>query len=157
MVKPQKAQSDRRQEEGGFTLIEVLIVTVVLGIIVAIVLVSLLNAFEKSKQRATMADMRTISKALEAYQIDHGAYPVGGSTITDLKNLLIPYQTNVVPVKDHWNHDYIYMSDGLNNYSVESYGKDGIDGPADITYATRWQFNRDIIVSNGIFTASPED
>lgn len=143
------------RRQAGFTLVEVLVVVVIIGVLTAIVLVSLINAFEKSKQRATMSDMRTISKAIETYQIDLGRYPVGGISISQLAAILIPYQTSVVPQNDHWLHPYSYSSDGANNYSIESYGKDGVDG-VDITPATRWQFDRDLILSNGVFTAAPE-
>ena len=61
----------------------------------------------------------------------------------------------MVPQVDHWSHAYVYTSNGATEYSIESYGKDGVNG-SDINYATRWQFDQDIIVSSGIFTASPE-
>jgi hypothetical protein len=102
-----------------------------------------------------MADMRTVSKALETYQIDQGHYPANGVTIAQLRVILIPYQVNVVPLQDHWQHDYSYASDGQNNYTLESYGKDGVDG-VNISAATKWQFDRDIVLSNGFFVASPE-
>ena len=147
--------TNQRRTEQGFTLIEVLIVTTIIGILVSIVLVSLLNAFERSKQRATMADMRTISKAIETYSTDTGHYPASGQTMTQLANLLVPYQTSVLPVQDAWRHDYSYTADNNGNYSLESYGKDGVDGP-EINYANRFNFDLDIIVSDGTFTASPE-
>lgn len=153
---PWRSQQARsRSAESGFTLIEVLVVTVILGILVAIVIVSVLNAFERAKQRATMADMRTISKALEAYSTDTGRYPVSGSTMAQLSSMLIPYQTSVMPVEDHWRHLYVYTTDNVNNYSIESFGKDGVDG-ADISYANRFSFDLDLVLSNGTFTASPE-
>ena len=62
----------------GITIIEILVVTVILTVIVSIAIVSLFNALEKAKQRATMADMRTISRAIEAYMIDHSMPPIGG-------------------------------------------------------------------------------
>lgn len=146
---------EQRGEETGFTLIEVLIVTTIIGLLVAIVIVSMINAFERSKQRATMADMRTVSKAMEAYNTDTGHYPANGNTMAQLSNLLVPYQSSVVPTTDHWKHTYLYTSDNVNSYSIESYGKDGIDG-VQISYATRFNFDDDLILSNGVFTASPE-
>ena len=153
--KPTSPRPRSIQQQAGFSLIEVLIVLVVIGIIAAIALVALLNALDKSKQRATMGDMRTISKGIEVYQIDLGFYPVGPLTMPALKNLLIPYQTSTLPERDHWNHEYSYTSPITTEYSVESFGKDGVDG-TDISPATRWQFERDIVINNGVFTAAPE-
>jgi general secretion pathway protein G len=149
-----KSAKARNGREGGFTIVEVLVVTVIISILVAIVVVSLVNALERAKQRATMADMRTICKALEAYQADVGHYPTNGLTIQQLAATLIPYQSSVVPTEDHWRHPYVYTV-AANNYSIESYGKDGVDG-AEIDYANRFSFDLDIILSNGVFTASPE-
>ena len=55
--------------------------TVIIGMLAAIALTQILHALEKSKQRATMSDMRTISKSIEAYQIDLGYYPANGTTM----------------------------------------------------------------------------
>lgn len=142
------------EDEEGFTLIEVLVVTAVLGILVAIVVAAVGIAFERSKQRATIADMRTVSKALEIYSTDTGHYPANGQTMRQLSVILVPYQSSVVPIDDHWKHEYAYSSDNLDAYSIESYGKDGADGP-NIDYANRDAFDRDLVLSNGMFTASP--
>jgi len=142
--------------QAGYTLIEVLIVTVVLAIVVGIALSSVTNALDKAKQRATMADMRTISKAIEVYQTDHGFVPDDSGGLALLREVLIPYQSSVVPVDDHWGHAYGYSSEAAaGNYTLESYGKDGLDGD-DITLATRRDFNRDIVLANGQFLAAPE-
>lgn len=155
MVENLQAKRPWRRGERGFTLIEVLVVTVIIGILVAEVVVSLLNAFEKSKQRATMADMRTISKAVESYNVDTGHYPAGGLTMPALSAVLVPYQSSIVPLEDHWKHQYVYASDGESAYSIESFGKDGVDG-LNIDHSTRLEFERDIIISDGSFTASPD-
>ncbi len=102
-----------------------------------------------------MADMRTISKALEVYSVDHGHLPSDAGGIESLQTLLIPYQSSVVPVKDAWGHPYRFTSDVLGNYTIESLGKDGVDG-AEITIATKDDYNRDIVLVNGQFVAAPE-
>ncbi len=142
--------------QSGYTLIELLIVMVVLGVLVAIALASIWNALDRAKQRATMADMRTVSKAIELYQSDHGYLPNAGSGVRGLEQVLVPYQSNVVPVRDHWGHDLAFRVDPAGRaYTIESFGKDGMDG-VDITLATRLQFNADIVLSNGQFVAAPE-
>jgi general secretion pathway protein G len=140
----------------GFTLVEVLVVLVVLGIVAALALVALFNALDKAKQRATMADMRSISRAIEAYAVDHGFPPASSAgTVAELVPLLVPYQSSVLPHRDHWGHEILYERDGSGNYTIVSLGKDGADGP-DISYDTRFEFDRDIVLANGQFIASPE-
>ncbi len=145
-----------RAAQSGFTLIELLVTLVVLGIVASIAVVSVMTAFDKAKQRATMADMRTVSKALEVYMIDVGRLPDDSGGLEPLRDVLRPYQTNVLPVRDHWGHDYVYTRNGLTgDYTVASYGKDGIDGD-DITLADRFDFDKDIVLINGQFVAAPE-
>ena len=145
-----------KTEEAGFSLVELLVVIVVIGILAAIAIVSVATAFDRAKQRGTMADMRTISKAIETYATDTGFYPANGQTMAQLATFLRPSATNVVPINDHWNHAYFYSSDNRTHYSIESYGKDGVDG-INIDYNTRFQLDRDIIICDGMFTASPEN
>jgi hypothetical protein len=102
-----------------------------------------------------MADMRTVSKGIEVYAVDHGYIPSDSGGITALQGVLIPYQSSVIPVKDAWGHPYSYTRDALGNYTLESFGKDGVDG-ADITVALRDDYNRDIVIVNGEFVAAPQ-
>src|SRR5262249_9659282 len=127
----------------------------IIGIIAAIAIVALGNALDKGKQKATMSDMRTIGKAIDLYRVDHGFLPDPSGGLPSLVSVLIPYQTSAVPIMDHWSHGYSYTADAAGNYSIESYGKDGVDG-TNITYATRFNFDDDIILSNGLFVNSPE-
>jgi len=158
MAATEMATRDRDAEpngEAGFSLIELLVVTCVIAILMSVSITSLQQAFDRTRQRATMSDMRTISKALEIYRADTGHYPASGQTMAQLVQILIPYQTSVLPSTDSWKHIYTYETDNVDSYSITSYGKDGVDG-ADISYSTRFEFDRDIILSNGLFVASPE-
>lgn len=145
----------RRSSQSGFTLIELLIVVAVLGIIAAISVIQYLVALDKAKQRATMADMRSVSRALEAYLVDNHFLPDSSGGVAVLSSVLIPYQINVVPTRDHWGNTYGFETDSFDTYTLESYGKDGADG-ADLTYASRNDFYLDIVISNGLFMAAPE-
>jgi type IV pilus assembly protein PilA len=60
-----------RRREKGFTLIELLIVVAIIGIIVAIAIPNLLNAIQRAKQKKSMAEIRTIATAAEAYAVDY--------------------------------------------------------------------------------------
>jgi len=145
----------QRSSASGFTLIELLIVVALIGIIAAISVVQYLQALDKAKQRATMADMRSVSRALEAYLVDNHFLPDSSGGVAVLTSILIPYQINVVPTRDHWGNTYGFESNAFDDYTLESYGKDGADG-ANLTYASRNDFYLDIVISNGLFMAAPE-
>ena len=145
-----KARCD--QAQGGFTLVELLVTLVILGILASLALVALVTALDRAKQRATMADMRTISRGVEAYQVDIGQIPQGG--LPTIAPLLIPYQISVVPMNDHWSNPIVYTA-SVTAYSLESFGKDGVDG-TNINLGTRADFNLDILLSDGLFIAAPE-
>ena len=86
----------RRRSAAGFSLLEVLIVVVVIGIIMAITVSALLHARDKARQGATIADMRNIATAIEAYTVDH-SLPPDTQTFTNIAVLLRPYHNQHVP------------------------------------------------------------
>ena len=65
----------RRTGSRGFTLIELLIVVAIIGVIVAIAVVNMINAIQRAKQKRSMADIKNLSSALEAYATDYNIYP----------------------------------------------------------------------------------
>lgn len=137
----------------GFTLVELMIVLLVIGILVAIVIPAMNTAMEKSRQRRSMADMRTVGNQLQIYQNDFTSFPAGGLSIDQVADLLLPNSNTRVPTQDGWYHDFGYASDGMTAYSVESYGRRGVPG-ANITPATSNDFDLDIVLSNGQFVAA---
>ena len=142
-----------RAGAAGFTLVELMIVILVIGILVAIVIPAMNTAMEKSRQRRSMADMRTIGNQLQIYQNDFTSYPAGGLSIDDVADLILPNSNTRVPTRDAWYHDFGYESDGTTSYTVESYGRRGVPG-ANITPATSNDFDLDIVLSNGQFVAA---
>jgi general secretion pathway protein G len=138
----------------GFTLIELMIILVVLAVIAAIAISNLMGAYDRAKQGATVADMRSIASAIEAYSIDHNAPPPVTGSVDDLVASLRPYQQSGIPDRDHWGHRYDYAASGTA-YTLTSFGKDGLDG-SDLTWQTRTEFERDITVANGVFVSGPE-
>jgi general secretion pathway protein G len=143
----------QHRRESGFSLIELLIVVVVIGIIMAITVSSLLHARDKARQGATISDMRNIATAIEAYSLDYSSTPTNDVFAT-VSIALRPYHNHHIPVSDHWGHTYIYSTDVSSNYSLVSYGKDGLAGD-EITPSTRFEFDRDIVIANGEFPGLP--
>ena len=89
------------------------------------------------------------------YSIDFSGYPSDTLTAQELADLLSDYAGENIQTQDRWHHDFGYESDGNNAYTVQSFGRDGLDG-ADIDYDTRYDFNLDIIFDTTQFTYSPE-
>ncbi len=138
----------------GLTLIELLVALVIIALIAAIAVINIISTIEKGRQKRTMADMRTIAIALETYNIDLSKYPRNGLSMSQLRSALEPFSNRVLPETDGWGTDFQYSTDGRANYTVESYGRDGVNGD-NISYNTRFEFDRDIVINNGTFTARP--
>ena len=102
-----------------------------------------------------MGNMRAIGVQLQIYQNDETLYPGGSLSIDQVVVALAGAGLRPLPVKDAWLRDLDYQSDGINNYTVESFGRDGVPG-ANITPILANNFNLDIVLSNGEFIAAVE-
>jgi general secretion pathway protein G len=129
-------RSIQKQKRGssnkGFTLVELLLVLVILGILAAIVIPKFSGRTQQAKESAAVTQISTFKTALDAFEVDNGYYPKGKGGLQDLivaprdaQNWRGPYmQTDVVP-KDPWGNDYIYECPGRHNpssYDLSSMG-----------------------------------
>jgi type II secretory pathway pseudopilin PulG len=147
-----------------------LFVVAVIGILAAIAIPNLLTAQQRAKQKRTMADIRILSTAVEAYSSDKNEYPKG-STAADLAGVLSPTYIKTLPAVDGWGHALQYAclkdtttpdSDKCVGYVLGSAGKDlrfehdslleTVAGPERPTTS----FDCDIVYSNGKFVEYPE-
>jgi general secretion pathway protein G len=119
----------------GFTLIEMMIVVVILGLLATLIMPKILSYPEKARRGKAQGDMHTIRQALAQFKIDTGRFPTTSEGLQALvQNPGVPkYDPDGylerVPM-DPWSHNYLYVSPGVHSkdYDLESYGKDGEDG-----------------------------
>lgn len=123
----------------GFTLIEIMVVVVIIGLLAAIVAPNLIGNIDRAAITRAKADIRTIDNALNLYRLDNFRYP---STDEGLQALVTnpgeasapnwkQYLRGVPP--DPWNNEYLYLSPGQHgDFDVFSYGADGQEGGEDI-------------------------
>ena len=133
----------------AFTLIELLLVLVILGILAAIVVPKFSGRTEQARQTAAQSQISTFGTALDAFEVDNGYYPKGKNGLLDLvqmprdsQNWKGPYLKGSIPL-DPWGHPYIYECPGKQNptsYDIMSMGPDGRIGTEDDI--TNWQQKR---------------
>lgn len=126
----------RRQR--AFTLLELLVVLVVLGMLVGIVGPKYFNQLGKSEAKTASAQIASLGKALDLYRLDVGSYPANEPGLAALNanpgseaKWKGPYLQKSVPL-DPWGRPYIYKAPGEHgDYDLLSLGKDGAPGGSD--------------------------
>ncbi len=139
----------RRRDEDGFTLVELMVVIVIIGLLATIVVINVLPSGDKAKQVRAKADISTIEGALETYRLQLDRYPTTAQGLQALKAApqgvdAARYQPGGYIKKlenDPWGNAYLYASPGQHGeFDVWSYGRDGKEGgqgpDADVT---SWQ------------------
>ena len=127
-------------------------VLVVIGVIAAIAIPNLIGAIDRGKQKRTMADLRSIGTAVEAYAVDQSKYPVAADTAALM--LVISPQYMRPMTTDGWDRPFV-VDAVANAYTIASTGKDGaVSGCVSGVITT--QLNQDICFSHGVFIQYPE-
>jgi general secretion pathway protein G len=120
----------------GFTLIEMLVVLVIIGLIMGLVGPRVLNYLTDARMKAARLQIEALTSALDLYYLDTGRYPASSEGLTALVrrpgNVTTwngPYiKGDTVPL-DPWGNPYVYRSPGeRSNYDIISLGSDGRDG-----------------------------
>lgn len=126
-----------RGSRRGFSLLEMIIVLVLMGLLAALVVPRLTGVLSKNKARATRVQIQLLASAVERYNLDVGQYPTAeqglGALVTRPQDVEPeswdgPYtEKNFVP-KDSWGRDFVYRFDKDGRFLIESLGADGRPG-----------------------------
>lgn len=122
----------------GFTLIELMVVVVILGILATIMMPRILDRPEQARRMKAKVQIRSLQSALGLFKTDTGQFPttlqglealVANPGIKGWRNSYI--EGTKVPL-DPWGNPYVYICPGAHDdYDLESFGKEGEDGGAD--------------------------
>lgn len=124
----------------GFTLIELMVVILVLGMLAALVAPNVFRNVGSAKAAAARSQIELLGTALDAYRLDNDRYPTTAQGLAALRREPLaeprprswrgPYLRKEVPL-DPWDRPYVYQSPGVANpwaYDLVSYGRDGVEG-----------------------------
>lgn len=130
----------QKTERAGFTLLELVVVIIVLGLLVGLVGPQIFGRLGEAKSTTAKTQIEMIGVALDNYRLDNGTYPTTSQGLEALRskpsgaaNWRGPYLRKAVPL-DPWKRAYIYRSPGKNSpdsYDLLSYGRDGQPGGSD--------------------------
>ena len=129
------------QYQSGFTLIEIMIVVVILGILASIVVPNIMESPDEARKVKAKQDIRTLEGALNLYKLDNFNYPSTDqgldalvqkpSGLPEAKNWKKNGYIKKLP-KDPWGNDYLYLSPGTQGtIDIFTYGADGRKGGDD--------------------------
>ena len=123
------------QRNRGFSLMELMVVIVVIGLLAGVVAVNLVGSLERGRRTAALSDLKAIGGALQMYYIDHGGLPATLEKLLDAPRPgRRPYLRSLH--KDPWGTEYTYERETYQDYQLRSLGadrkRDGEGDAADI-------------------------
>ena len=133
----------KRLNAKGFTLIELMVVIVILGILAGLIIPRIMGRPEEARRMKARVQMESVETALRLYKLDNGVYPstdqglqalVEAPTVGDLPRAWRKggyLEKGQVP-KDPWGNEFVYLCPGLHgDFDLTSYGADGEPGGED--------------------------
>ncbi len=128
-------------KSAGFSLVEILVVLVIMGLLISVVAPTVLNRADEARVQKAQADFKAIETALKIYRLDNYVYP---TTEQGLEALVEPSSLDPEPRNfkkggylaelpvDPWGRPYLYLSPGENGeFDLYSLGADGLSGGED--------------------------
>ena len=122
------------KQQSGFTLIEIMVVVVIIGILASVVVPRIMDNPDKARTAKAKNDIRALESAMDLYRLDNFTYP---STDEGLDALITSPSSSPANWKqggyikklnnDPWGNDYLYDNDG-GNIVIYTYGADGSEG-----------------------------
>ncbi len=135
-----KHNNSKNIQGSGFTMIEILVVMVIIGILAALIAPRLMNKLDDAKVTDAALQIKNLETALKLFKMDNGFYP---STEQGLTALISPPEIGQIPDNfkpggyldkkslspDPWGNEFVYISPGMQgDYDIISYGADGKPG-----------------------------
>lgn len=124
-----------RRHQDGLTLIEIMMVVVIIGILVAVIVPNVIGVDDDARMIAQKAEIRSIGMQLDRYRLNNGAYPSTEQGLEALvsepsgfpepRNWSGPYLRRFP--EDQWGNEYVYVGDGAG-FTLKSLGADGAEG-----------------------------
>lgn len=119
-------RGDEGRGEDGFSLVELMVVIVIIGLLATIVIINVMPAADRAAVTKARADIATLEQAIEMYRLDHMTYP---TTQQGLQALVSGNYIRRLP-NDPWSNPYHYSAPGAEGrpFRVASLGADGREG-----------------------------
>jgi len=137
-----KTKNINRTKQSGFTLIEIMVVVVIIGILASVVVPRIMDNPDKARTAKAKNDLRAYESALDIYRLDNFVYP---TTDQGLESLVVLPNSSPEPPnwkqggyvkklsKDPWGNEYLYLNPGehgeIDIYSLGADGAPGGEGP----------------------------
>ena len=128
-MNPSISRTESRAE-AGFTLVEIMVVVVILGLLATLVVQNVMGASDTAREKKAQTDVTTIADAVRMYRVNHGRFPDSLEALAEKDE---KGRSEIESLsKDPWDHDYILRTgDRPNEFEVLSMGPDGSENTED--------------------------
>ena len=135
-----------RHARRAFTLVELMVVVVIIGVMATVVTLSVTDYLVTAKQNVARSEIATIKNALSIFFLENDRFPTNEEGLAVLKQKTPQHPSGILSsdLKDPWGNEYIYVYPGsYDTYDLVSYGADGQEGgTAADTDITGWENER---------------